>query len=820
MTKFSTNDSFPTHSQVVIIGGGIIGCSVAYHLTKLGWKDVLVLERGALTSGTTWHAAGLVTQLRATQTMTEICRYGPSLFSALKEETGQDTGFKQNGSLQVARTPERLTEIARMISLGKVFGVEARMVDPTEAKSLYPLLDENRIVGGGFIPGDGQTNPIDTTTALAKAAQLRGARFIERVEVTGFKISDGSVTAIETNYGSVACETVANCAGIWARNLGQLAGVNVPLYAAEHMYVTTEADPAIPTNLPVLRDTDGYVYVKEDAGKLLVGAFEPQAKPLPMSALPTTFEYGELQEDWNHFELPMTRAIEMIPMLESLGIRHFMNGPESFTPDNRFIVGKAPELNNFFVAAGFNSQGILSSAGVGRALSELIVEGQATMDLSEIDIARFQRFQVNRRYLHDRTRESLGLLYAMHWPHRQLKSARPVRETPLHNRLLEHNACFGEAAGWERANWYAPKGVRPEYQYSYGRQNWFNFVGDEHKTVRNDVGLFDLSSFGKFVIQGQDAEAELQRICSADVAVPVGKVVYTQLLNQRGGIESDLTVTRLTPDKYFLVTPALSQARDFNWIRRQIRDDALITMEDVTSGYGVLSVMGPKSRALLSHLSNSDFSNDSFPFGTCQKIEIGYAEAYALRITYVGELGWELYLPTEFTGPVFDLLNTEGARFKLRLAGYHALDSLRWEKGYRHWGYDISPADTPLEAGLEFAISFKKNSDFIGREALETQRESGLTRRLIHFLMKDPDPILLHDEPIFRNKELVGTTTSGAFGYTLGRSVGMGYVKTPRNYDKAWLEEASYEIELGGKRFAAKASVQPFFDPAHVRVKS
>ena len=813
-------EAFPTQAQIVIVGGGIIGCSIAYHLAKLGRTDVVVLERGQLTSGTTWHAAGLVTQLRATYTMTELCRYGPRLFSSLKDETGQDTGFKQNGSLQVARTPERLTEIARMISLGKVFDVEARMVGPAEAKVLYPLLDESKVLGGGFIPGDGQTNPIDTTMALAKGARNGGVRIIERVSATGFEITNGTVTAVETDHGSIACETVVNCAGVWSRDIGAMAGVKVPIYAAEHMYVTTEPDPSVPPSLPVLRDTDGFVYVKEDAGKLLVGAFEPNAKPLPLSALPEKFEFGELQEDWDQFELPMSRAMEMIPMLETAGIRHFMNGPESFTPDNRFIVGEAPERKNFFVAAGFNSQGILSSAGVGRALAEWIVEGRPTMDMSEIDIARFQHFQVNRRYLHDRTRESLGLLYAMHWPHRQVETARPVRETPLHGRLVQHNACFGEAAGWERANWYAQKGVSPTYDYSFGRQNWFNAVGEEHQAVREHVGLFDLSSFGKTVVQGRDAEAQLQRICAADLGVPVGKVVYTQLLNQRGGIEADLTVTRLAADRFLIVTAAASQARDFNWIRRHLDGDAFVTMEDVTSAYGVLSVMGPEARALLSRLSDADFSNHTFPFGTCREIEIGYAKAHALRITYVGELGWELYLPTEFTGPVFDLLMAEGEAFGLRLAGYHALDSLRSEKGYRHWGHDISPADTPLEAGLGFAVSFKKNTDFIGRAALEQQNQAGLRRRLVHFLMDDPDPILLHDEPIFRNGDLVGMTTSGAFGYTLGRSVAMGYVTMPEGADKAWFEDVSYNIELGGSRFPATASLRPFFDPAHERVKS
>ncbi len=812
-------DAFPTQARVVIVGGGIAGCSIAYHLAKRGWTDVVVLERGTLTCGTTWHAAGLVTQLRATRTMTDLCRYGPELFSSLKDETGQETGFKANGSLQVARTPERLTEIARMIALGQVFGVEARMVGPAEAKELYPLIDEKRVLGGGFIPGDGQTNPIDTAMALAKGARQNGVRIIEHVSVTGFQITDGAVTAVETGQGSIACEYVCNCAGIWARDIGAMAGVNVPLFAAEHMYVTTEPDPAITPDLPVLRDTDGYVYVKEDAGKLLVGAFEPNAKPLPLANLPEKFEFGELQEDWEQFEAPMTNAMEMIPLLEGAGIRHFMNGPESFTPDNRFIVGEAPEVRNFFVAAGFNSQGILSSAGVGRAVANWIVDGQPPMDMSEIDIARFQHFQTNRRYLHDRTRESLGLLYAMHWPHRQMESARPARETPLHSRLARHNAVFGEAAGWERANWYATDGAEPTYHYSYGRQNWFDCVGAEHKAVREAVGLFDLSSFGKALVQGRDAEAQLQRICAADVAVPVGKVVYTQLLNTRGGIEADLTVTRLAEDRFMVITAAASQARDLSWIRRHLDDSAFVTLEDVTSAYGVLSIMGPNARTLLARLSDADFSNEAFPFGTCQEIDIGYAKAYAVRLTYVGELGWELYVPTEFTGPIFDLLNGEGADLGLRLAGYHALDSLRSEKGYRHWGHDITPGDTPLEAGLGFAVGFGKNSDFVGREALERQKQAGMTRRLAHFLLDQPEPILHHEEPIFRDGTLVGLTTSGAFGYTLGRSVGMGYVDLPDGADGAWIEEGNYEIQLGEDRFAAQASLRPFYDPTSKRVK-
>lgn len=810
----------PSHAQAVIVGGGIIGASVAYHLTKLGWHDVVVIERGQLTCGTTWHAAGLMTQLRSSHTMTELCRYGTQLFEALKDETDQDTGFRRTGSLQIARSPDRLIEISRMVSLGKIFGIEAHMMSPLESRDHYPLLDHTKIVGGAFIPGDGQTSPVDSTQALAKGARAGGARFFENVSVTGFHVDKGAIGGIETTRGSISCEVAVLCAGIWSRDLGKLAGANIPLYAAEHMYVLTEPDPRIPRDLPVLRDTDGFVYVKEDAGKLLVGAFEPKAKSLPMERLPVRFEFGELPEDWNHFELPMSKAIEVIPLLESLGIRHFMNGPESFTPDNRFILGEAPEVRRLYVAAGFNSQGVLSSAGVGKALSEWIVEGEPTMDLSEIDIARFHSFESNRRYLHDRISESLGLLYAMHWPHRQFETARPVRETPLYGRLKAHNAVFGSVAGWERANWYARSGAPAKYVYSYGRQNWFGAVAEEHRATRERVGLFDLSSFGKTFIEGPDAEGELQCICANDMAVPVGKIVYTQMLNRRGGIVSDLTFTRLSSERYMMVTGAACQSQDVNWVRRNLRSDAAVTVTDVTSGYAVLSVMGPDARALLQKVSPADFSNPAFPFATAQEIEIGYCKGYALRVTYVGELGWELYIPTEFAGPIFDLLVNEGRAFELKLAGYHALDSLRSEKGYRHFGHDVTPADTPLEAGLSFAISFKKNIDFIGRRSLERQRGEGLSRRLVFLRLEDPEPILLRDEPIWRNGSIVGRTTSGAYGHTIGSAVAMGYVQLPRDDWKSWLSEGTYEIEIADTRCGAICALSPFYDPQNARIKS
>ena len=810
----------PSHARVVIIGGGIIGCSIAYHLTKLGWTDVLVLERGELTCGTTWHAAGLVMQLRSNFTMTQLSRYGAELYEKLEAETGQATGFKRNGSLAIARTEGRFTEVKRMASLGHWFGVDVDVVSPAAARDIYPLLDPSRIVGGIFIPGDAQTNPADTTMALAKGATQGGARIFNRTSVTGFKLKNGAVAGVLTDKGDIGCEIAVNCGGIWARQIGRLAGVNVPLYAAEHMYVVTTAMAEVKPDLPVLRDADGYVYVKEDAGKLLVGCFEPVAKPLPLEQLPAGFAFGELPADWEHFELPMTRALEMIPLLERAEIRHFLNGPESFTPDNKFIMGEAPEVRNYFVAAGFNSQGILAGAGAGKAMAEWIVAGKPTMDLSEIDIARFHPFQVNERYLQERTSESLGLLYAMHWPHRQVETARPVRMTPLHDRLAARGACFGETAGWERANWYAPAGMKPQYQYAYGRQNWFAPVGAEHRAVRAGVGIFDLSSFAKYLVQGPDAEKALQWICANDVAVASGKVVYTAMLNARAGIEADITVTRLAEDRYMVVTAAASQTRDYHWLRRNMPADARVYVTDVTAGFGVLSIMGPRSRDLLRRLTGDDLSTAAFPFATAREIDVGYARALALRVSYVGELGWELYLSSEFVPAVFDRLMAEGEDLGVKLAGYHALDSLRCEKGFRHWGHDITPDDTPLEARLTFAVAVDKPGGFLGRDGLLRRKQEGLRRTLVHLTLDDPEALFFHDEPIYRNGEKAGRITSGAFGYTLGRAVGLGYIHHPPGAGSAFIADGRYEIEIAMERTPATCSLAAFYDPAHERMRA
>ncbi|MCH6583199.1 MAG: GcvT family protein, partial [Proteobacteria bacterium] len=734
--------NFPAQAQVVVIGGGIVGCSVAYHLTKLGWKDVVLLERKTLACGTTWHAAGLVGQLRASHNLTRLAQYTCDLFGTLEQETGQATGFKQNGSLSLATNNGRFEELKRGASMARCFGLEVEIITPADARSMWPLLNTDDLVGAVFLPKDGQLNPMDVAQAIARGAKMGGASIYEHTKVTAIHREGGRVTGVATDQGDIVAEYVVNCGGMWGREIGKMCGVNVPLHAAEHFYIVTEPIEALTPDLAVLRDPDGCTYYKEDAGKLLVGAFEPAAKPWGMDGIPEDFEFDQLPEDWDHFEPILNNALHRIPMLKDAGIQLFFCGPESFTPDDRYILGEAPELKNFFVAAGFNSIGIQSSGGVGMVLAEWIVKGRPPMDLWDVDIRRWAPFQGNSRYLRDRTIEGLGLLYAMHWPFRQVETARPIRTTPLHDRLASRGACFGELAGWERANWFAPPGVEPKYEYSYGRQNWFEYSGAEHKAIRETVGILDQTSFAKFLLQGRDAEKILSHVCANNVAVPPGKIVYTQWLNERGGIEADLTVTRLTEDSYLVVTAAATQVRDFVWLQRHIPDGAHAVLTDVTSGHAVLGVMGPRARDLLTRVTDADLSNDAFPFGTSQEIDLAYAKVRASRISYVGELGWELYIPTEFTLGVYDAIVAAGDALGLKHVGMHAMNSLRMEKGYRHWGDDITEEDTPLEAGLGFAVAFDKDADFIGRDALLRQKETGLKRRLVQFSLEYPEPLL------------------------------------------------------------------------------
>jgi glycine cleavage system aminomethyltransferase T/glycine/D-amino acid oxidase-like deaminating enzyme len=807
----------PSHARVVIIGGGIVGSSVAYHLTKLGWRDVVLLERRDLSSGTTWHAAGLVGQLRSSHNLTRLASYGAVLYESLEAETGQATGFRRCGSISVARTAERLIELKRGASMAKCFGVEIELISPSEAGRLWPLMRTDDLAGAVWIPRDGRTNPIDTTLALAKGARQGGATILENIAVTGIHRERGVATGVATDHGDVACEIVVNCAGMWGREVGRMAGVNVPLHASEHFYIVTEPMAGVTRELPVLRDTDGYIYAREEVGGLLMGGFEPIAKPWGMDGIPADFAFSLLPEDWEHFRVFMEQAIERIPALETAPVRRHVNGPESFTPDNRYMLGEAPELRNFFVAAGFNSVGIASAAGAGRALAEWIVAGEPSMDLWDVDIRRFVPFQGNARYLRERTREVVGLLYAMHWPFRQSETARGVRRSVLHDRLAERGAVFGVAAGWERANWFATAGVEPRYVYTYGRQNWFPCAAAEHRGVRGAVGLFDQSSLAKFRLQGPDATAVLQSLCGNDIDVAPGRIVYTQMLNARGGIECDLTVSRLAEDTYLIVTIAAAATHDADWIRRSL-GDARVTLTDVTSAYTVLGVMGPRSRELLSRVTGADLADAAFPFATTREIDLGYGLARATRITYVGELGWELYLPTEFAAGAYDALLEAGEGLGLCHAGYHAMDSLRMEKGYRSWGHDIGGDDTPLEAGLGFAVAFKKDG-FVGRDALLRQREKPPARRLVMFTLDDGEPLLLGDEPIYRDGVLVGRITSGAYGHTLGRSVGMGYVTHADGVDAAFVHAGRWQLEIALERFAATAHLEPPYDPKSARVR-
>jgi 4-methylaminobutanoate oxidase (formaldehyde-forming) len=815
------SSTLPTQARVVVIGGGIVGVSVAYHLARHGWTDTVLLERKLLTSGTTWHAAGLLTKLRATYNMTMLAAYAEELFKTCEEETGLHTGFRRTGSILVARTPGRWEEVLRGLSMARIAGFDVEIIDAAEAKRMWPLMDESGIVGAAYLPADGVADPTESTLAVAGAFRKRGGRIFEHTAVTDVLIRDGRVTGVRTPEGDIACEYVVNCTGIWARELGAKSGVRIPLHAAEHFYLITDEVPGLQKDLPVLRCPDDTAYIREDTGKIMVGFFEPGAKPWGMNGIPEDAQFIRLPEDWDHLSPFIELAARRLPLLNDIGIKLFFNGPESFTPDDRYILGEAPEVEHYFVAAGFNSVGYQSGGGAGRAIAEWIVDGHPSMDLSEVDIRRFSPFQVNRRYLHDRTTETLGLLYDMHWPFRQYETARGVRHSPLHARLEAAGACFGEAGGWERANWFAPAGEVPAYEYSYGRQNWFAWSAEEHRAVREGVGLLDMTSFGKTLVQGRDAEAVLNRICANDVAVPIGKIVYTQWLNERGGIEADVTVTRLEETSFLVMSAAVDQARDLSYLRRHIPADAHCFATDITSGWSVVNVQGPQSRELLARVSPNDLSNEAFPYMTWREIELGYAIVRAMRATYVGELGYEIHVPMDMVQHVYDALLAATDGLDFRHVGYHTLNSLRIEKAYRHMGHDITDEDTPLEGGLAFAVAWDKPGGFIGREALLRRRDEGLSRRLLVLELEDPEPLLYHNEPIWRDGKLVGKTTSGWYGHTLGHAIGMGYVDAgaPGAATRGWLLGGLYELEIASVRYAAKPSLQPPYDPTGARIR-
>lgn len=814
-----TTKTIPTKARAVIIGGGVSGCSVAYHLAKLGWTDIVLLERKQLTSGTTWHAAGLIGQLRGSQNMTRLAKYSADLYVKLEAETEVGTGMRQVGSITVALTEERKHEIYRQASLARAFDVDVREISPNEVKQMYPHLNVSDVVGAVHLPLDGQCDPANIAMALAKGARQRGATIVENVKVTKVHTKAGRVTGVSwaqgEDQGTIEADVVVNCAGMWARELGAQNGVTIPLHACEHFYLVTEPIAGL-GRLPVLRVPDECAYYKEDAGKMMLGAFEPVAKPWGMDGIREDFCFDQLPEDMDHFEPILEMGVNRMPMLATAGIHTFFNGPESFTPDDRYYLGEAPELSGYWMATGYNSIGIVSSGGAGMALAQWINDGEAPFDLWEVDIRRAQPFQKNRRYLKERVSETLGLLYADHFPYRQMATSRNVRRSPLHEHLKARGAVFGEVAGWERANWFAREGQEREYRYSWKRQNWFDNQREEHLAVRSKVGLFDMTSFGKIRVEGRDACAFLQKLCANDMDVASGKIVYTQMLNQRGGIESDLTVSRLSDTAYFLVVPSATLQRDLAWLRRHVGEE-FVVITDVTAAESVLCLMGPDARKLIQKVSPNDFSNENNPFGTFQEIEIGMGLARAHRVTYVGELGWELYVSTDQAAHVFEAIDEAGADVGLKLCGLHTLDSCRIEKAFRHFGHDITDEDNVLEAGLGFAVKTSKGN-FIGRDAVLKKKEAGLNRRLVQFRLKDPQPLLFHNEAILRDGKIVGPITSGNYGHHLGGAIGLGYVPC-QGESEADVLASSYEIEIAGERFAAEASLKPMYDPKAERVK-
>ncbi len=808
----------PKHARVVIIGGGVIGCSVAYHLAKIGWTDIVLLERKALTSGTTWHAAGLIGQLRASSTLTRLAKYTADLYGRLEAETGIATGLREVGSVTVALTEARKEEIFRQAAMGRAFGVEVGEISPEEVGQRYPHLNLENVKAGVYIPTDGQLDPGNVALAMAKGARQMGVMIREHTLVSNIARLGQKVTGVDWlsdngERGHITCDHVVNCAGMWGHEVGKMLGTNVPLHACEHFYIVTEPIAGL-GQLPVLRVPDECAYYKEDAGKMMLGAFEPVSKPWGMDGIPDSFEFDQLPEDFDHFEPILAAAINRLPMLETAGIHTFFNGPESFTPDDSYHLGLAPDMDNVWVAAGFNSIGIQSAGGAGMALAAWMDTGEKPFDLGSVDINRNQPFQGNKTYLFERSKETLGLLYADHFPFRQKATARGIRRSPFHRHFVNRGAVMSETAGWERPGWFADDGQAAEYTYAWTRPDWFENTAREHAAIRNGVGMYDMTSFGKIRVEGPDAEVFLNHVCGANMSVPVGRIVYTQFLNSRAGIEADVTVTRLAETAFLVVTPSTTLTADQTWLRRHLGEYRVV-LTDVTSGEGVLAIMGPKSRDLLRAVSPNTFDA---PFGQAFDIEIGMGLARAHRVSYVGELGWEIYVPSDMAAHVLETVLEAGRDHDLRLCGAHAMDSCRIEKAFRHFGHDITSEDHVLEAGLGFAVKTDK-PDFIGRDAVLRKRESGLENRLLQFKLNDPDPLLYHNEPILRDGDVVGYLSSGAYGHHLGAAIGLGYVPC-KGETAAEVLASRFEIDIAGQRVAATASLKPMYDPTASRTKA
>ena len=809
--------ALPDAASVVVIGGGIVGCSTAYHLAKRGRRDVLLLERSKLTSGTTWHSAAMVRQLRSTAALTRLMNYSASLYQSLEEETGQSTGWIGCGSLSIAANDDRMTHIRRQASLARAFGIEVEEIDAAEIARLWPIANTDDLVGGILSPSDGRISASDACAALVKGARAGGVTIVEDMPVTGFRVANGRVTGVETAVGTVACEAVALTGGLWSRELARKAGVSAPLYACEHFAVITKPFDGIYPGMPILGAHDGHMYIRDEGQGLLVGCFEPHARPVDLDALPKDFSFDLLDEDWEHMEPIMEEALHRIPALETAEVRVLLNGPESFTLDGAFLMGEAPELGGFFMCCGMNSMGVASSGGAGRALADWVVDGDPGLDLSSVDVRRFPRVRDSLRAVRDRAAENLAIHYAVGYPGREFDTGRRLRLSPLHERLADLGAEFGDRGGWERPSWFQPSGGGVPTDLRFGKPHWFDCVAREHHAARDSVAVFDQTSFSKILVQGRDAARFLDRACAGRVDAPVGRVVYTPILNERGGYESDMVVMRLAEEVFLIVTGSAQQARDIDTLRRRIGPSDFVTLTDVTSAYAVIGVMGPKSRTLLQRLTKEALDNEAFPYLAHREIEIAGTVARAARISYVGELGWELYVPTEAGLPLYDAIWEAGGDLGLENAGSFAMTGLRIEKGYCAWGHDIGPDDTPLQAGLGFSV--RRDGDFVGRAALARQREAGLDRRRVLLAVEDPDVMLMGSEPIVVDGEIRGYTTSAAYGHTAGRSVAMGYVDLKGDPLDEILERGRFEIEVALERFAARASLRAFHDPDGTRLR-
>lgn len=812
--------AFPTHARAVVIGGGIVGCSTAYHLGKLGWSDTVLLERHKLTSGSTFHAAGLVGQLRSSANITQLLGHSVALYDSLEAETGLASGWKMNGGLRLACNAERWIELKRQATTARSFGLEVQLLSPREAQALWPLMDIADVVGAAFLPTDGQVNPSDITQSLAKGARMRGVRILEDTPVLGIELRDGRVVAVLTARGRIGCEVVVNCAGQWAREVGAMAGVTVPLVSVQHQYLITDRIEGVGRGLPTLRDPDRLTYYKEDVGGLVMGGYEPNPVAWALDGVPAGFNFQLLQPDWDHFQPIMELAMARVPALAGAGVRELVNGPESFTPDGNFILGPAPGLEGYFVGAGFNAFGIASGGGAGKVLAQWIVDGEAPFDLWPVDIRRFGSPHSDIGWVRQRTLELYGKHYTIAWPGEEHASGRPLRRSPLYARLQAQGAVFGEKLGWERPNWFAAAGETARDQYSYTRPNWFEAVAREHRATRERVAVFDQTSFAKFELEGRDAEAALGWICANDVARPVGSLVYTQMLNRRGGIECDLTIARVSAQRYYIVTGTGFATHDHDWIARNIPAGMDARLHDVTSSRAVLALMGPLARQVLQQLTRDDVSDAGFPFGQARRLSVAGAPVLALRVTYVGELGWELHLPMEYAATVYEALMDAGAACGIANAGYRAIESLRLEKGYRAWGSDIGPDHTPFEAGLGWAVKLRGSVAFNGREALLAQQAQPLRKSLCSFSVDDPAVVLLGRETIYRDGERVGWLSSGGYGHTLQRAIGMGYVRNAAGVDRGYLLAGSYALEVATERIPCRIHLAPLYDPKMARVRA